>query len=494
MKKVFLDELPRWETDIRYNNTIKWKECIGYKIRFIYDDIEGWIEIVDYNSKSQVLTIKYNNKNFNIVAGNFSKCALGNLLNKKTSEFKIEIGTRFQDDKRDITIIDKKKIKDKNGVNRKYYKYVCNKCGFDCREHYSLKNKKYEENYWIVEYNLKKGQGCACCCNPPQIAIMGKNTIYDTDPWMIPIVGEEFAKSHTHSCSDAIYPICPDCGRIKPKKMKISTIYSNHSIGCICSDGKSYPEKIMIYILKQLNEDFDIEKYFKWCRFKNYKNNKITYGIYDFFIENKNLIIETDGDFHLKNNDMNGQTKEESIYIDKCKDKLAIENGYNIIRIECTTSELEFVKYNILNSNLNKLYNLSRIDWIKAEEFALNNLVKIASKYKRENPNMTTTEISKIIGVKKGTVCKWLKKANRVGWCYYNSKEEQVKNGRKNGRLSSKSVEIFKDGISLGIFESATEIERQSEKLFGIKLNHNGITRICRGERPHYKGYIFKFV
>ena len=44
MRKVFLENLPRKRT----GNFIDWKNCVGYKVHFIYDNIEGDLEIIDY--------------------------------------------------------------------------------------------------------------------------------------------------------------------------------------------------------------------------------------------------------------------------------------------------------------------------------------------------------------------------------------------------------------------------------------------------------------
>lgn len=61
-------------------------------------------------------------------------------------------------------------------------------------------------------------------------------------------------------------------------------------------------------------------------------------------------------------------------------------------------------------------------------------------------------------------------------------------------RKLSKPVEIFKDGNSLGIFSSASELERKSEKLFGVKLLSSKISTVCTGKRKFHKGYTFKHV
>ena len=77
MRKIFLENLPR------KGKIMDWKKSIGYKVRFIYDDIEGEIVIVGYNkNKKGYLTIKYKNYNeFEILTGSFQKCKIGAYLN-----------------------------------------------------------------------------------------------------------------------------------------------------------------------------------------------------------------------------------------------------------------------------------------------------------------------------------------------------------------------------------------------------------------------------
>ena len=91
------------------------------------------------------------------------------------------------------------------------------------------------------------------------------------------------------------------------------------------------------------------------------------------------------------------------------------------------------------------------------------------------------------------TIIGWLKEGNSYGWCHYDAKEEQRKSALKSGK-NSKKVEIFKNNISLGIFPSCHELERQSEEIFGIKLLFGGISAVCTGIKEKYKGYIFKYV
>ena len=62
--------------------------------------------------------------------------------------FKYKIGQTFKDDKRDITIIDIETRRNKE-KNQKWYKYKCNKCGWN--------------EGWIEETKLIDKRGCSCC-------------------------------------------------------------------------------------------------------------------------------------------------------------------------------------------------------------------------------------------------------------------------------------------------------------------------------------------
>lgn len=242
---------------------------------------------------------------------------------------------------------------------------------------------------------------------------------------------------------------------------------------------------------------------------------------------------------------MSGQTKEESIFLDNEKDRLAKENGYKVIRI----SDEGNIKDNILNSDLNELFDLSNIDWLEAEEFTYCNLVKMVCSYWNDNPSLTTSDISKIINFCKNTVCKWLKQGSKVGWCNYKTpqqikynntkiacnlkkrnfnlttgdianimnlsrdvvikylkygrelglcdyseKEEMVKRGIKQGKQKCKSLIILKNEECLRIYVSLIQLERMSLKDFGIKLIGSKISMVCNNLKPQYKGYQFKYI
>lgn len=483
----------------KYTN---WMGIHNQKVNFKYDDIEDFL-IIKYcivENKETFVVFDYKDEEYKLVNHRFYKCEFGSVLNRKSKNFRFNIKDVIHNINSDLVIIDRKtkeRIRnEKYTETQKWYKYKCLKCGFDCGEHY--KNGKLENELWIEESQVLKKCGCSCCVDKSKVVVSGINDIPTTAPWMVKYFqgGYDEAKLYTKSTGKKIYPVCPDCGRVKNKLISISNIYRNHSIGCSCNDGQSYISKYMFSILEQLKyqnviDDFDTEIKFDWCNYYNPFKDKDSFGIYDFVIDDLKIIIETDGGWHREDNNISGQKLDESIWIDNMKDKLAKENEYKVIRI----SDEGDIKENIINSELKNIFNLDNIDWIKCEEYACSNLVKDICEYWKlhnevNNENLSTTDLERIFNKNRNTISKYLKQGNKI-WCNYNSKNELEKGRRKTS--NGKQVEIFKDGISLGIFHSCSELERQSEKLFGIKLKSSKISLVCLGERNHHKGFRFTY-
>ena len=482
MRKVFLDDLPRWKKGEGKGrpNTINWSESIGFKVSFVYDDIEGEIEIIDYDVSNGKLKISYKNDFFVIDAACIYNGKIAKIFKLRTSNFKVEIGHIFKDDKRDLIITDREYRENKNGKSLKWYKYKCNKCN----------NEK-----WIVESNLLKlNQGCSFCChNAP--AMLGFNTIWDTDRWMVDLgVSEEDAKTHRKGSSKKIRVICPDCG--KEKNIVVYSLYTRKSIGCTCGDGQSYISKYVRSLLDQLNVDYETEVKHEWNRYINPKNNKLTQARIDFIVykDGRVIPIEADGAWHRKDNSMSGITAKFQQCIDKQRDENCLKYlGEETIRI----SDEGDIRENILNSKLNDIFDLTNINWNKCEKFALSNLVKeVCDCWNNKEEWETTIDIANKIKCSSVTIVKYLKKGTRLEMCNYNAKEEYKKTLFKKGIRpnNSRYVEIFKDSISLGVFDSCAELERRSEDLFGVKLSKSRISEAGLGNIDIYKGFTFKYI
>ena len=309
------------------------------------------------------------------------------------------IDDKIKDEKRNIVIIDreirqrimhKKDRKNPCTLNEKWYKYKCLKCG---------------NEDWITEGHLKDGNGCNACGLFPKKIVLGINTIWDKARWMCDLgISEEDAKNNFPQSADKIEVICPLCGN--KKKCRIRTVYNDKTIGCICNDKQSYPEKFMYSILKQLNIEFETQYSPKWINGKRY----------DFYIPKFNAIIEVHGEQHYRHTGR-GRSLQEEQENDKLKEEIALDNGINYIVIDCRESTLNWIKDNILKSKLNNLFDLENIDWIKCEKFAIsNNLIKIACEYKKDNPNITYTEIGKIMGYERHAIKRWIEKGKKLNW------------------------------------------------------------------------------
>jgi hypothetical protein len=98
-------------------------------------------------------------------------------------------------------------------------------------------------------------------------------------------------------------------------------------------------------------------------------------------------------------------------------------------------------------------------------------------------------------GYNRTTIIEWLKQGEKLGWCDYNAKLVNKKVLFKKGNIPNniKSVEVFKDGISKGIYPSGAYLSKNSEELFGVKFDYRSISAVCHNKFNTHKGYNFKF-
>lgn len=253
--------------------------------------------------------------------------------------------------------------------------------------------------------------------------------------------------------------------------------------GCdACGNGISYPEKFMESVLIQVGIKYK----------KQYKPNWSKNKIYDFYLLDYNTVIEVHGIQHYKEcKNFTRRTLQEEQGNDKLKEELALSNEVkHYIVIDCRKSELQYIKNNILDSKLNELFDLSKIDWSRCEEYALKNKVKEVCDYYKKHPGMTTTDLGKEFGMNRNTIRNYLKKGNELGWCKYNVEEEKKRNGthngRRNGRLNGKPVLQFTPN-SVKTYPSAMEAARQTG------ISNVCISACCNGKQKTAGGYQWKY-
>lgn len=442
---------------------IDWKDSISCTIDYEYEwygggTHTGSLTIERYETKGQKVFFKGIEKG--ITTGELQKCALGFVLGIKTDKFKFEVGSIING----LLIIDRE-YRTIKGIKYKYYKYRCTCTNED----------------WMQEGHLNDGKGCNVCCPAPRKAVLGRNTIWDKARWMVDLgVSEEDAKKYMPQSSQKIEVTCPYCGR--KKKCTISDIYNNHSISCnTCGDGISYPEKFMYSLLEQLNVKFETQYSPEWLNSKQK---------YDFYLSDYNTIIETHGEQHYRYTGFN-RTLEEEQKNDKIKEELALNNGItNYIVIDCRNSEIDWIKEQILNSDLVNMFNLSNINWEECHKFACSNLVKVVCDYWHEHreingEDITTKDVGEVFGLSRSTVIKYLKQGTKLGWCNYNGKEESDKTRKLNHKRASKP--IYCPELNR-IFTSIRDAEKE------LKINDKNISSVLNGRQKTAGGYHWKRV
>lgn len=398
MRKCCLDNVP---VILKNNNkVINWQNAIGLDIPFEYDGIKDSFKIVDYESRDKVY-ILYKNKKYMLYGKYIKKGKIAKILGQKI-EWNYSIGDVIKDcvnnHNRHLLITARKYVdinKNPKYRHHKYYQYKCLTCGYDCTM----------DDFWINEADLKTGKGCGCCAGTK--VITGINDISTTIPWAIPYIDDiDYVYTHIKTSKKKTNTTCPVCGF--KKKMCAANLYFQ-SFGCPkCSDGFSYPEKFFLHILDQakIKYKYQLNKSdFKWC--DKYR--------YDFFLPDYNCIVETHGAQHYEDGWKKIDLQRK---IDKKKKELALNNGIkHYIELDCRNSDKKYIKCSIMKSNLP--FNLSMVDFDKADLGAQKNVLIATCETYKNNPHMTLINIATKYHVSLGTVVRYLKKGRELGLCEY---------------------------------------------------------------------------
>ena len=284
----------------------------------------------------------------------------------------------------------------------------------------------------------------------------------------IVIIDREYRKD-ANDCDVKYYKYqckCRNIGWILESDLKRGTRCN------LCSDGKSYPEKFTANVLTQLNIKFITElnrTTFDWCQ--NFR--------YDFYLPDDDRILETNGNQHYE--DTTFTTHEEVHKNDSNKRNVAVLNVSDYIVIDCRHSTIEWMKENIIKE-LGHLYDLSNVDWEKADRESQKSHMILACKLKRENQKLTVKEIIELIKEETGieycnsTITNWLNRGTKLGLCYYYP-TKKVYQKDLNGNI-------------IKIWDSAQQISNELGYHKSVLSRHiNG-----RDKGKPYKDYIWECV
>lgn len=445
----------------KLSNGYDWKNSSNCTFQVMCNGIHYDILILEYIGK-QLLKIKCNDfirefRTCDILTCKFSHSLVENYYNHKYEVEEIVNGMK---------ILNQIRIENKYG--RQVKGYIC-----EC-----ICDGNIEEK---LETKLDVGHGC-CVCTSKKV-VKNINSIWKTHNHLVKYFEDEnVSYTHSYNSNKKANLKCPDCGEIV--NMRICD-FVRRGLSCKrCSDRISMPNKFIYSLLTELNVDFVTElskTTFEWCG--KYR--------YDFYLPKHNTIIEADGGWHTKNNNMSGKTALESITTDLIKDGLALSNGVYVIRIDCdykNNNIFEYMINSIKNSYLSKMFSLESIDINKCIEMACSNNIKKACNF--YNEGLLIQEIYTKMKLSYSTILSYLHTGKKLGWCDYTPQKYRLERLNMIGtksvnwkdfvlKIDMKSMEIVKT------FETSTQARK--EKGF------TGVGNVLLNKQEHIQGYIFMY-
>jgi ssDNA-binding Zn-finger/Zn-ribbon topoisomerase 1 len=260
-----------------------------------------------------------------------------------------------------------------------------------------------------TEDNLLKGNGCPVCAGT--IIMRGVNDINTVAPWLGDLIvdKDEGYKYGIGSHSKVVFR-CPHCGTLT-KPIAIYNVYNSKRVPCRkCSDGISMPEKLMYGILEQLNIDFEYQKQFSWSCGK----------FYDFYIPDKNMIIETHGKQHFEDIPASKWGKLQDVQDnDSFKKDIALQNGIKqYVTIDCSSLN-PLVVMEACMYEVGLCFDLTGVD---CNAIILNSsrsfCIKAGDLWNQGNYNVYS--IAKILRLSDGTIRRYLRTLNKIGYLNIN--------------------------------------------------------------------------
>ena len=276
-RKIFLEELPRRGK----TSQIDWKKSIGSKIKFIFNDVQGELPVLNYIREKGVgfIITEYNDcKDFKICTSSLSKCLIGEIIRTQTKQYSFDIGDIVENvNLGKLEILEQIRLLRYNGYTQKGYKYKCLICG------------NIDE---ISESDLNLNKGCNVCCKPSKKILKGYNDLWTTHPDIAKLLKfHEVGYELSYGSSNTEIFICPNCGL--EKDMRVSSLLTQGLSCSRCGDGIPYPEKFLFCTIQQLDLEFitQLNKVvFDWC--EDYK--------YDLYTSKNKCIIEVHGRQHYE--------------------------------------------------------------------------------------------------------------------------------------------------------------------------------------------------
>ena len=288
----------------------------------------------------------------------------------------------------------------------------------ECNNIFEVDRKAISTACILRKNNIYTTRWCPICNKKK--CVEGLNDIATVRKDLIEyFVNPEDAKKYSVGSHAKVLLKCPDCGN--EKTSVVSNLCTNGFSCNYCSDNLSLGNKIMRNLCLQLPlDEYDFEFTDIWTQGKQY-------DCY-FSYNNIKYLVEIDGRQHFMDTDW--ATKEQQEQNDLLKNYLAQKNGYKIIRIKACKSNFDYIKENILKSELSEIFNLENINWDIIYKQTITSMDIIIADYYMSHKDLFLKEIANYFHISYPTLKKALQKMTKIGLCDY-SKEKSFKNAMR---------------------------------------------------------------
>lgn len=160
-------------------------------------------------------------------------------------------------------------------------------------------------------------------------------------------------------------------------------------------------------------------------------DGKKTHYKYDFYDEEKALVLETHGMQHFASgvfDKMGGKSLEQIKQTDKAKMRLAVSMGLRYIALDCRNSDANWIKREVIKKL--DMYPLETIDWEIVRQDANRSVVLQIIKLYQEG--YTQKQIGEMVHLHASTVCQKLQQATKDGlWSGISPRQLRAQENKK---------------------------------------------------------------
>lgn len=361
-------------------------------------------------------------------------------------------------------------------------------------------------------------------------SIVGETDLWTTSPHIASmLVDKDIGYRVTKGSHKKADFICPNCGNFERDKI-IRKVCTDGLRCSVCSDGISYPEKLMSCVLNAIDVDYIRDSGTKWSGKKRY----------DFYIEDMSVIIETHGVQHYSAKaSFSHHNSRDEHNNDEYKKELAMLNGIShYIELDCRQSDFNYIYNSIMQSDIPRIFDLSNVDWNDIQALSLkSDIIKACDIY---NSGVTNTiDIAKMLHLDRSTVIDYLVRSHDAGLCDYTSDKCRPMICVDTGKIYNHLDDVKNDGYNpsqvcaccnnykhvntcgghnwcfLDEYDPETYIMKQCDergipkrvlwietgKIYNRLVDSkkdgftpSAVSQVCNGKSQHHKHQHFKFV